>query len=250
MRNVLAKAFSFALLLAALTSCQKEYSIEGYSLNGPNVPPTNPPTNPPINPPTNPPGNQTDCDLCEYMPICDGSTYTYVDNMFGTQNTRNVTLEYHRDTTINGVVFQKITDGVNPQPTYFNCTNGATRLISYNNVSSGGQNVSVADMVMIKANEAVGATWTAVIDQTPTQQAHYTFKILEKGISRTVAGTTYNDVIRVNQKMAAVVMGTSIPVSDSDYYYARDIGLIEVVIFNTMTGAQDGHTELQSYNIP
>lgn len=219
-----------------LTACDKEYSTEngftpGSGGNGGGG------------------GNTGTCKSCVYMPWCDGSEYTYVDTSFGgSATTTTSTLDIVADTTIDGKIFSKtISDG---SASYHNCTNGITTVIVYNLSATGGTVEKLAS-TFLKENEAVGATWQDQNLNGIGQTVLYDYEIISKGSSRTVLGVTYNDVIHVHQTASidVPILGNLVT-GETDYYYARNIGLIESLMIESLTGTLVLHRVLQSYNIP
>jgi hypothetical protein len=175
-------------------------------------------------------GNLATCKSCAYYPICSGSVYNYSDTSgtTGAATATSFTLTFVKDTTIEGKTYQKMS-GAGQQNTFFNCTAGVTTSIVLNGSSQGGTFLPYVKTTTLKANDPVGATWVDVIDITVQQNATYTNTIVAKGISRTVAGITYNDVIQVHQDAVTTAVGFgTIPFSHSDYYLARGTGLIDI----------------------
>ena len=104
----------------------------------------------------------------------------------------------------------------------------------------------------MKENEPVGATWTEINPGSGTGVDNsYEYEIIAKGISRTVLGTTFPDVIHVHQTLSANMpfIGT-IVMAETDYYFGKNVGLIESETIDGMLGTQLQHRVLQSYSIP
>ena len=82
----------------------------------------------------------------------------------------------------------------------------------------------------LKAGAAVGASWAQTYNITYNTfplAVTITNKIEEKGISRTVNGSTYNNVIHVSTSIAIGGIPAASLLSDIDYYYAPNYGMIE-----------------------
>ncbi len=216
-----------------LTACDKEYSTENGGTPGSG----------------GGGGGTTGCKSCVYQPWCDGSTYTYIDTSFGgSAATSTSTLDIVADTTIDGKVFSKtLAEG---NTSYHNCTNGITTVIGYQLPATGGTVEKIVN-TFLKENDAVGSTWTDNNVNGTGQTVVYDYEIIAKGFNHTVLGVTYNDVIQVHQtsSIEVPILG-NIVTSESDYYYARNIGLIESLITESLTGTMVLHRVLQSYNIP
>jgi hypothetical protein len=194
------------------------------------------------------------CKSCSYVPVCDGSRYTYIDTTASGVNpplAQNYT--YLRDSIIDGKIYQKFAITNSSGDAFFNCTGGVTTSIVLNGNTIGGVTVPRVELIMLKANSPVGTTWQNSIDLGGGISAQYNFSIVAKGISRTVLGTVFPDVIHVHADVNTVVPGVgSTPVATAEYYFARDVGLVENIQFNVTTppGTMVLHRVLQSYFIP
>jgi hypothetical protein len=197
--------------------------------------------------------NLANCKNCAYYPICSGSVYNYRDTTATSPTGANFsyTLTYIKDTIIDNVTYQKIS-GSGQQNSYFNCTNGVSTGIAINGSTQGGTVIPYVKTTALKANEPVGATWQDVISLSAIQSATYTYTMEAKGISRTVAGITYPDVIHLSQEAETTVTGGgTIQFAHSDYYLARGVGLIETIGYDDLNGGtQILHRILTSSIIP
>ena len=83
------------------------------------------------------------------------------------------------------------------------------------------------ETVYLKANMAVGQEWDAA-ELKPSADVQATGKILEKGITRTVKGKIFKDVIhtKIIIKFANGNGGFD-TLADTDYYIAKGVGVIE-----------------------
>jgi hypothetical protein len=233
---------NFYLILTAIiifTSCQKDLTFDNSG-----VPKTGTGTGTGT-------GSNSDCKACSYLPMCNGAWYTYNDTLGGTASSTTDTLLVIKDTTIDSKTFAKIYSPVSKTNIYYNCTNGASRLIAYNSTTFGGSNITVADITILKANLPLGGTWKDQLTNPTGQQVTYADSIVEKSISRTVNGKTYNDVIHVY-----VETGIDVPVlgflvvTITDYYFAKGVGQIEAIISDATSGVIFEHRALKSYFIP
>jgi hypothetical protein len=222
-----------------LVACQKELSLE----NG--------------GAPTNPGGggggvSSADCKSCIYLPLCSGSWLKYADTLqSGITSESTDTATFVRDTTIASKVFQKFRTSLQGTFTYYNCTAGETNLITYNATTSGGSTVQKAEILPLKANEAVGGTWTYFLTNPAGQQVAYENTVVAKGISRTVNGRNYPDVIHVSTTVSInVPLLGNITTNEADYYYARGVGLIEYESRDPLFGTVVQKRALVDYYIP
>lgn len=238
------KFIAAAVLASTLfVSCQKELSSET-------------PTTPP-GPGGGGGGGTADCKACIYTPTCNGMWHRYYDTTYDYVTNSMVpslvadTLKYAKDTTIKGLVFQKFNRSMNYPVLYYNCTAGATNYVYYNLSGSTLGIFDTLDYIALKANEPVGATWVCE-KRIEGEIAFSTYKIEAKGISRTLHGRTYTDVIFVSVKTTDVTTagGAVINIHDGEYYYAKGIGMIEQFQKEKNTGDIDSHSVLKDFYIP
>lgn len=207
------KIFIIAAMAAALfSSCQKDFSEENGDL---------------------PAGvqsgqeshfvNNSGCKDCEYVPMCSGSVYKYKDtDPNGIVHTVDYTLDYRKDTVIDGRNYKKFTAGSNSFH-YLNCSSG----ISSSIITDNSTTVAGSKRTLLKANESVGTAWTDIINDHGTV-INYSSTITEKNISVTVNGITYPDVVHVLvYGIINMPNGTSARTPRTDYYYAKGKGLIK-----------------------
>jgi hypothetical protein len=194
--------------------------------------------------------NNAGCKDCIYYPICSPSVYKYSDTGLGspTGTVNTYTLTYVKDTTLESKTYKKfsVTGQGN---TYFNCSAGVSTSIVLNGTTLSGTTISYAKVTVLKENAPVNTSWVDTLTASG-QTALYTYNIVSKGIPRTVAGINYTDVIHVHEQTTVNVAGTTIPAGQSDYYYAKGIGLIESISFDDFTGTQILRHVLISATIP
>lgn len=237
MTNRLSQLLSLLILTLVFVSCDKESSEENGLLPGTGNNGGGGGTNPAV------------CKSCSYIPWCSGSSYTYVDtSSTGTATVTNP-LTILADTTIAGVVYAKSDTDGSGDYIYHNCSNGNTTLIKYD-VVPGTTTVSEFKTIALKANDPVGTSWTDSYNYSGAT-IDYNYTIISKSIPRTVLGINYPDVIKVHLVISSTmpVVGTVVA-AENDYYYARNVGLIESVEYDGTSGAMLLHRVLQSYQIP
>jgi hypothetical protein len=124
------------------------------------------------------------------------------------------------------------------------------------NINAGGLTGTQtgSEMVMLKDNIAVNATWSGSYTQTTTYSilptsivmtTNYTGKILEKDATVTVNGVTYTNVIKMNLRQVVSTMGAN-TVTDLEYWFAKDIGPIRAYM---NTEGNIFETKLTSYTL-
>jgi hypothetical protein len=191
-----------------------------------------------------------DCKACVYMPTCEGSTYTYIDSVPNNgSHARVANYLSVADTMIDGLDYRRI---ITPAGYgYYNCSNGTTIFLVYNEVPTiTGDYVPVAfKHIVLEANAAIGASWSSNVANSYGQNFAYVYYIAEKGISRTVLDSVYNDVIHVGTIIHLTTGGVTTSIGTEDFYYARNIGLIESDS-SDYAGNIKSQTFLQSYSVP
>ena len=214
---------SFSIVLAAciaFASCKKEVANE-------------------------PAGNTSETitglpDAQSYYATPNGETYTYVDTTAGGSASTSISSQQRMgDTTINEQTFDKVTGDGSSIYNYQSSKEGVTTLVSFN----GKEKITTT---VLKANEPVGTLWTDnfTTGGVPTT---YEWKIVEKGISRTVLGVSYNNVIKVHLNGTAILgaKAVSAVIANADYYYAPNVGLIENIGYNPASGVVELHRVFQ-----
>lgn len=193
-----------------------------------------------------------------YLHTTPGSTWNYrtVDNANpGTPEdyTRTST---NKDTTINGKSYHVYTNSSTGESEYNGKVGNDYFIFQALPDELGGTNV---ENLYLKANAAVNGSWNQAypIDVMGFSiTATLTNRITEKGISRTVNGVVYNNVIHVKTDIAigGLPPGTVTFTTDIHQYYAPGVGLIEaknkidVSVLGT-TESTDMTTTLQSSNL-
>jgi len=222
MKRFIIPFLTLGIVVAAMISCDKETSEENGLLPGQSI-------------------NTSNCKACAYMPWCDQSVYTYSDTLGSNSSSSVQVLSLAGDTTIAGTTYT-ISNLSGANTIYHSCSGGVTTTIT---PSPGGNLTDIP----LKESENVGGTW--VTSQTVAGvQSDYTYTIVERGITRTVAGSDYPDVIHVKRETTTILGGTPVPVLTEEIYYARGVGLIENISKDANTGTQVSHRVLMNYQIP
>ena len=226
------------------TSCEKDTSEETGQIPGGGTTTISGPGN------STGAATNTGCKDCIYYPICSPSVYKYADTGFSSPSgaVSTITLTYIKDTSFTNKTYKKFSV-TGQADTYFNCTAGVSTSIVLNGTTQGGTAVAYAKVTVLKENAAVNTAWKDTITYNG-QDAVYTYTIVSKGNPRTVAGNNYADVIQVHEQTTIDLMGTSIAAGQSEYYYAKGIGLIESVSIDDFSGSQILHHVLISATIP
>lgn len=216
------------------------------------------------------------CISCSYLPLCDSSNLVYVDSS-NTVDTLNGYVRIGTDTTINGLLYTQVTGfAAFPNGFLYNCANQDYK--TWLKLSDFGVNKdSLVQMILLgiqlpipippnliqipdnfktsflKAGLAVNATWTDTLYTLSFPPllnivAGLNYKILEKGGSRTVMQHTYNNIIHVAGKLNVVsTLPVNVPAYDVDYYFSRDVGIVEIQI--RKAGVLTRDTRLLTYHL-
>lgn len=179
----------------------------------------------PTSPGTNSNNNSNPSD--SYLPLTTGSTWTYV-------GVRAYTLTILGDTTYNGKSW-KILNNSASVGVGFVRKDGTI----YTQISPSGSPVAGE---FIGLNEAPGSTWAWDISAGGVTN-HYAYTNQAQGLTHTVLGKDYSNVIQVHLVYTASLNGTVVQSATGDYYYAKGIGMIDADLGSL------GSSQLSSYSI-
>jgi len=198
------KILTVLIITSSIYSCKKEETFNGVSLKTLNNGVT----------------------TCEYAPFTLGSTFTYEAGSSG--NTTEVIWEAGDPETINDKTFIKVNNfyGTEENPSFFNCEDGEYNLIIQNVAGIDGN----LDLIYLKENVPVNTTWQDTVYQVnsgTTTLNTYKWTYIEQKDNHIVKDNTYNDVININLVFTVEFDGFSILTDETDYYWAKGIGLIE-----------------------
>ena len=166
----------------------------------------------------------------KYISVTSGSTWQMrlVDNTTAATTNYTVT-STNRDSTINGKAYHVF-------------TNSNTGINEYNFISGNdyytfrtlGLTLGSAQVetIYLKDNSSAGTTWAQTINLTVPGipfpvPITITYTIAEKGVSRTVNGIAYTNVIHVTMAISSSLVPSSGLTTDIQSYYAPKFGLIE-----------------------
>jgi hypothetical protein len=195
------------------------------------------------------------CKASPYFPVCSGSEYNYTEtrgslapgNELGAPN--NYTLEYIGDTTIENKIYQKV-KSYGSQITFYNSIDGVLTQIVLNQDRQTSTTVPFYKFTIIKSNAPVGATWRDDLPIPNNPNEIHDYAVIAKGLTRTVFGITYNDVIQIRESISSANYGTS-PYLYKNQYFAKGVGLIECITSTDVTSTNImAHRKLTSAVIP
>lgn len=173
---------------------------------------------------------------------------TAINNEWSYDNNSTVSLMKIVSTeTVNGQLYYKF----NPQSGSGTSSSGSAT--SSLNKNSGVYNLKTDDVtinaggltgtqtgyefIILKDNIPVNGTWNGTYSQTTTYlgippitvNTTYNAIILEKGVSETVNGELFNNVIKVKIDQTAVFAGAPSATVSTEYWFAKDVGIIKAV---------------------
>jgi len=197
--------------------------------------------------------------VVQYMSLTAGSTWNYelVNNAPATTTTPFTITSTSRDSAIGSRSYHVFTNSIGGNEYY---TITGHEYYNFRSLPSALGGTSV-EYLYLKDNAAVGDSWNQSFPVTLSGislNATLTNTITEKGISKTVKGIAYADVIHVTTTVVVTVGGVPLPASalitDIQSFYAGKFGLIQSVNkislnFSGITDNTDQQTNLNSADI-
>lgn len=166
-----------------------------------------------------------------YSPLSTGSTWTYDFTSNG--QTRQYTITVTGDSTMNGLKYNKTSNSLASEQVSLSRRAGDTIYSMYG-----------SDEVTTLVEKPVGAAWSYTVPAPNNSLNRQEFSVEEIGLKRTVNGKEYTDVMRVHLNTVIIYAGQELQEMGSDYYFAKNIGLIEYDATNF-----GGSSTLVSYSI-
>lgn len=193
-----------------------------------------------------------------FLPGNANSTWTYESKNFVNSTTATLLMtKTSKDSSINGRTYKVYTISGSSNAYYLQSGT------DYYQFSTFAGTTSKVEWFYLKSNAASGATWdqdiTITIAGIGSVTAKLTSRVEAKGISYTVGGKTYTDVVQIKSTIGPLnIPGLPVPitpVSDITSYYANNVGRIysrSKVNFTIPTVPAvniDEETTLKSYSI-
>ncbi len=194
-------------------------------------------------------------DSQKYMSFTAGSTWTYeTQNNIAATTTTNIVTSTNRDSTIEAKIYHVFTNSNGAPNDYYNITQND--YWTFKNLSAS-QGISPVATIYLKDNAAVNISWSQVVNVPVSGfpapvPVTFTNTIAEKGITRTVNGKAYTDVIRTTTTIAVQGLPPGSITTDIQSYYAAKYGLIESkykINIPLLTVNTDQNTVLKSSDI-
>jgi hypothetical protein len=181
---------------------------------------------------------KTETIIEDYLPLTVGSNWTYTSN--GVSNKLTVT---NKDTVALGRTYKVLSNSNGANQYQAKAGTEYYRLASFQGV------LPAFDELYLKSDQDVNGTWQLAIPIVVSGFTIYVnskYTITEKGVSKTVQGKTYNDVVHVHQDFNSPLGNNG----TADWYYAKGIGLISSLVAITFPGQSfNNTTELTAYEI-
>lgn len=166
-----------------------------------------------------PPNNNSNNFEGSYYPLVEGNTWNFEGDM---EYSNEVTNSLKR---IEGEDYQEIIVKQTTASSYGYMRKDDQENIHVYSQQSTQAGIITLKMKMLTDNPIVGDTWTEEIQSNAYTNVIYTFTILSKGNSRTVNGTTYDDVLAIQLDTDMELTGFDDFYSDfdsDDFYYRTE----------------------------
>lgn len=188
----------------------------------------------------------------KYMTLTAGSSWNYelINNTLPTSTTLYTLTALNRDSSVSGRVYRVFSNSNGPNE-YYNIT-GDNDYYTFRNLSSVIAVGRKIDLYLI-TNQAKDFTWSqnygysiSGISQTFT----VTNTIADKGITKTVNGITYNNVLHIKTVLTSTGYSSGAFTNDIHSYYAPNVGLIEntTLVTLTLVGSPGGPPNILTEN--
>ena len=166
----------------------------------------------------------------QYMTLTAGSTWNYelIDNISATTSPFTIT-STSRDSAIISKSYHVFTNSSGSANEYYNISGNDYYNFRKLPSALGGGN---AEYLYLKDNLEVNKSWPQSFPFTffgITLNASLTNTITEKGISKTVKGITYNNVIHVTTTVSIIGIPPGALTTDIQSFYAEKYGMIQSI---------------------
>jgi hypothetical protein len=222
--------YLLSVLLITLSSCQKE-------VTDPDVQPTTGGTGGT--------GGTGNTGSGTYLPLTKNTFWKFQDSASGAITIMTV---LDKTTTINGKLFTDVLGSNSTQTDTGYMTRQGADYFTYAQVNNG---TSSGNFLFHYLNDtaAAGSSWEYIAGQGNGYVAYIKTTIVERNLSRTVAGKTYTDVIHTRMDLS-YDLGERVDAGYYDYYTAKNIGIIQVKSRLGMFGSQfAASSDLVDYQI-
>lgn len=191
----------------------------------------------------------------QYMSLTAGNTWSYeTTNNITVSTSSNTVTSTTRDTAIGSRVYHIFTNSNGAINEYYNIS--GNDYYTFRNLVSLGS--TSTESIYLKDNAATGISWSQIINIAPfsgvptTIPLTVSYTVTEKGISRTVNGKSYENVIHITTALSSSALPPGSLITDIHSYYAPKYGLIESknkITTTLLTGSNvDQNTILKTTN--
>jgi hypothetical protein len=170
-------------------------------------------------------GSGSGSTAASYYPLTKDSWWKFKDSLTGVISDGKV---LNRTKNINGIVYTAIVPVSAPAPdTAWFAAPRPNYYITQKGASPSG---SMYDVVFHYLNDtaSVGYSWQYTAGHGNGFTAYVKTTIMQKGISMTVAGKNYTNVIHTKLDLSYNVLGTVMDFGSYNYFIARGIGIIKI----------------------
>lgn len=199
-----------AALHLALLSCQKEVGFGS-----------------PVTGNTGGNGTNTGNATGSYHPLTAGSYWKYKDTASGAEAMQKATATLRSINGRNYTAVVAVPGGTANDTTWMASTTPDYYMyLDAVNPTSG----SAAQILFHYLNDSlpVGANWTYVAGQGNGYTANIKTSIVARGLTMTIQGKTYNNVIHTTQAISYLMFGQNMDMGTYDYYISKGVGIIKV----------------------
>lgn len=198
----------FLMAVLAVVSCQKQINPLDEDGNGPGG------------------GGNTPAPTNEsYMPHTKGSRWRYQDSAVSDLKYSIVATDEKK--TISGITFYRydVEEGINDggEMYYGQQGNDYYLVLRADEVGLSAD----LNLLYLKANAAVGTTWTKDAGSVAGMSARIRGSIVAKGFTHTWVGFTYQDIVHSKVELEYNIMGSWMSVATYNYYCVKGIGLVK-----------------------
>ena len=196
---------------------------------------------------TNPPGNNNNNNNNNnasgglYQPLTSGTWWKYRDSTSSTLSTLTATPVTK---TFNGINYRAVTSG-NGDTAYMG-VQGPNYFMRVAGMSPSGAPYDIT-FNYLNDTASVGYTWQYNSGQGNGFTAISQNTIVAKGLTLSIEGKTYTDVIQTSIVFSYVIAGSTIPYAEYEYYVGKNVGIVrtraDLGVMQTCSNLVDHHVQ-------
>lgn len=160
-----------------------------------------------------------------YLPLNEGTYWKYKDSAFPSEITTETVLNITK--TINGKSYKAVKNESNgiADTGYFLRNGNDYYFYEYRNISGA---IIDVEMLYLKDTATEGVEWTTDAGTVNSFPARCIGKVVEKGISITVEGKNYTNVIHTSIQLQYNLIGSYQTFAVYNYFVAKGIGIVKI----------------------